>query len=175
MAQQQLSTAQHNARSYASAVSTSAAHPTSVSPMLGMERPSSQAIENNRALYFSRHAATRQLQRGITNQAIETTLGSGLSFTSDYSTTSISGITKVVRGRNGNIITVIENTDITKHDVTRNTRYREQFLLKEIEKDNDHAMCERADLYASGDLGGKDIQKSHSLFIRAARLQNSHA
>ena len=36
-------------------------------------------------------------------------------------------------------------------------------------------MCELADLYASGDLGGKDIQKSHSLFIRAARLQNSHA
>ena len=134
MAQQQLSTAQHNARFYASAVSTSAAHPTSVSPMLGMERPSSQAIENNRALYFSRHAATRQLQRGITNQAIEATLGSGLSFTSDYSTTSISGITKVVRGRNGNIITVIENTDITKHDVTRNTRYREQFYLKKLKK-----------------------------------------
>lgn len=82
---------------------------------------------------------------------------------------------RLLQIKKGIIITVNENTRNTKYDLLRTNKEQEQKLINKVNKNNDHAMCQLADLYLSGSLGNKDVTKAFDLFIRAANRGNSHA
>jgi TPR repeat protein len=114
-------------------------------------------------------------QREISHQNIHTAKQSGKKEEYKSTITYTNEATKVVSGKNGRVITVIENKRNTKFDLLQISKNKENKLIEKVKKNNDSAMCELAELYLSGDLGNKDINKAHNLLLRAADRGNSHA
>ncbi len=125
---------------------------------------------------FTHHAKERKTQREISDQSIETTLRSGIPLEHHDAVTHIDEDTQVVRGKNGRIITVLDNKRNTNYDILRVNKRREQQLINKAGRNNDAAMCELAELYLNGDLGERDVQKAKFWLLKAAdERKNSHA
>lgn len=128
---------------------------------------------------FSYHAKIRLAQREILPQVIEEVIENGEKLVNSVSTTHTDESTIVVTGKNNKIITLLENKRNTRFDLLNKTQLKEQKLLDNIQHNpkNDHAMCELAELYLSGELGNQNIKKAHELLLTAARRGkgNSHA
>ena len=141
------------------------------------------AVTQNNTSYrpqkFTTHAQERQNQREISSEAIQTVCKSGREMVHHESRTYINESTQVVTGKDGTVITVLENKRNTCFDMLRNTQFREKKLLQKIKfnKKNDVAQCELAELYLSGALGNREVQKAHELLLAAANngKGNSHA
>lgn len=128
---------------------------------------------------FTFHANARQIQRNISSKAIQNTHQTGMKMAHPESITYIDATTQVVTGADGTVITVMDNKRNTNFDLLRNTQSREIQLLKDIKfkKNNDHAMCELAALYLSGDLGNRKVKEAYTLLLSATQVGkgNSHA
>ncbi len=123
---------------------------------------------------FTPHALTRSQQRKISDNAIQDVWQGGEKLKQKESVTYIDETTQMVMAKNGTIITVGENKRNTRFDLLRISKDQEQSLIKEASfKDNDHAMCELADLYLSGKLGNRDVQKAYDWLLKAANKKNS--
>lgn len=121
------------------------------------------------------HARERQLARGISDKAIEDAIRHGTPVRSSQSTSYTTDFITVVAGQDGVIITLINNTDKLKNDITTRVNEVKKNLLIKIANNNDSAMCDLAELYLSGDLGKINVKKATSLLLRAAKLNSSHA
>ena len=92
------------------------------------------------------------------------------------STTYIDETTQVVTGKDGAVITVLGNKRNSNFDIMRFSKRKEEDLIRKAERNNDYAMCELAELYLSGELGARDVQKAYQwLLVAANRKGNSHA
>lgn len=137
---------------------------------------STLVFSNKNKFTFTHHGKERKTQRGISNRAVETTLHSGISLEHHDAVTHIDEDTQVVRGKDGRIITILDNKRNTKYDILRVNKRREQQLISKAERNNDAAMCELAELYLDGDLGERDVQKAKFWLLKAAdERKNSHA
>lgn len=122
------------------------------------------------------HAEIRKTQREISNSDIQTAKQSGTKEEHKNSTTYTNETTKVVSGKNGRVITVMENKRNTNFDLLKISEDKEKQLIKKITyQNNDTAMCELAELYLNGALGNREIKKAYDLLVRAADRGNSHA
>ena len=132
---------------------------------------------NTSANRYTFHAKVRKAQRNIKTKAINQALEGGNKLEAEESTTYIDETIQVVMAKDGKVITVNDNKRNTNFTLQNKTKQREKYLLKQIEtKHNDSAMCELAELYLKGDLGNREPQKAHDLFLRAANEKsNSHA
>lgn len=127
---------------------------------------------------FTAHAKLRQQQRGISSREVESVMTHGVALTAKTSTTFVDRSTVAVVAKDKQqVITVVENKRNTRFDMTRVSKAKEQALLEQIRRDkkNDHALCDLAELYLSGDLGDSDVKKAHELLLNAIKRNNSHA
>lgn len=125
---------------------------------------------------FTTHALIRREQRDISHQSINEAVKTGISLEHSGSTTHIDETTQVVTARNGKVITVVDNKRNSNFDAMRFSREKEQVLIRKAERHNDSAMCELAELYLSGELGTREVQKAYHWLLRAANdKKNSHA
>jgi uncharacterized protein len=132
--------------------------------------------QNNHSPFFSSHASLRQKQRNISNTHIDKAIERGEKLLSGESTIHLDESTQVVLGKRGDVLTVNNNMRNARFDLLQTSKERERKLLKEIElNNNDHAMCELAEIYLSGDLGNREVQKAYELLLNAAEKRNSHA
>lgn len=140
--------------------------------------PSNEIVTTNaHANCYTVHAKVRKAQRNIKTKAINQALEAGNKLEAEESTTYINETTQVVMAKNGKVITVNDNLRNTNFTLQNKTKQREQHLLEQVKtKCNDSAMCELAELYLKGNLGNREPQKAHDLFLRAANEKsNSHA
>ena len=128
-------------------------------------------------LKYTEHALTRMDQRNISQETIakvrhsgeKSDQGKGFSSHRDEDTL-------LILKQNKQVVTVIDNKRNTNYDLLRQTKSREKDLIKKATyQNNDYAMCELAELYLSGSLGPRDVQKAYDWFIKAANKNNSHA
>jgi len=140
-------------------------------------KPDARTSAHARGLLVSssHHADIRQAQRSITEKEKQYAIKYGKVIRSAESITYVTDTMTLVTSHDGHAITVINNTANAKHDITLNVSDREKYLLDEVEKNNDSAMCELAELYSNEILGRRNVQKAYSLFLRAAELNNGHA
>jgi TPR repeat protein len=141
--------------------------------------PANQSDTNNLSYqpqHFTSHAAVRQRQREISSDSINSAIQNGEKLEGAEANTYIDESTQVVMTKEGTVITLLENKRNTRFDISQRTKSKEESLLKKVERNNDYAMCELAELYLSGELGSREVKKAHDLLLRAAtRKQNSHA
>lgn len=124
---------------------------------------------------FTTHAKVRQAQRHIASKAIEATFAQGEAMASQEAVTHIDEDTQVVLSRTGSVITVQDNKRNAAYNLLHVSQAREQQLLAEVERQNDAAMCELAEIYLNGHLGNRELQKARELLVTAAKMGNSHA
>ena len=130
---------------------------------------------NHRSYIFSRHALMRKQQREISDQKITDVLCGGEKLVTTEAVTYINEITSIVM-KGEQVITVLDNKRNIKCDILYRSKEQESYLIKKAtEQNNDHAMCELAELYLTGELGSRDVQKAYNWLIRAASQRNSHA
>jgi TPR repeat protein len=134
-----------------------------------------KAPANNAQSRLTPHAALRKQQRDLSTADVKSTIIEGEKSTHGNATVHRNESHQVVTNDKGIIITVNENTRNTKYDLLRVNKEKEQQLINQANKNNDHAMCQLAEFYLSGELGNKDVKKAFDLFIRAANRGNSHA
>lgn len=128
-------------------------------------------------LNFSRHARTRQAERGISDDSVRTVIQSGVKLeTKDVITYIDQNFEVVCRVNDGKIITVIKNMHNVSCQLSERTIDKKKCLLVRAYKNNDSsAMCSLAEFYLKGELGKKDIKEAFNLFVRAANLSDCHA
>ncbi|XKL60948.1 hypothetical protein PGB90_008005 [Kerria lacca] len=132
---------------------------------------------HNDQLQFSYHARIRQAQRNITDDAVNAVMQSGEQMDWRDTKIYINEDIKVVFSQDSNtVVTVNKNTRNTRFQLSQYTKHKEQSLLYKanVQKDN-HAMCELAELYLTGQLGVQNIRKAYRLFEEAAHMGSSHA
>jgi len=130
----------------------------------------------NRQYFYTTHAMERKEQRGISEQSIDTACQVGVHLEHHDTTTYIDENTQVVMGNNGRIITTLDNKRNTRFDILKVSKEQEKQLLIKAKHNNDSAMCELAELYLSGNLGDREVDKAHFWLLKAANeRKNSHA
>ncbi|KAK9886322.1 hypothetical protein WA026_015834 [Henosepilachna vigintioctopunctata] len=128
-------------------------------------------------LKYSQHARNRQVQRDITDAAIDKVLQHGMAIDCKETKIIIDQNLKIVLSKKDNtVITVNKNIRNTRFQLSERTKQREQSLLYKVENYKDsNAMCELADLYLTAELGERNIDKVFMLYESAANKGNSHA
>ncbi|XP_072157950.1 uncharacterized protein [Bemisia tabaci] len=128
-------------------------------------------------LKYSRHAAERKEERGISQSSVNAALRQGLQVGAEESNIYYDEDTTVVcSSRDNCIVTVNKNTRNTRFKLSERTTEKLKSLQFKADIElNNHAMCELAQLYLSGELGERDVKKAVELFKRAASKGNSHA
>lgn len=144
-----------------------------------MREPNEPVERNsqNSALSFSRHVLIRKQQRDIDDDSIHATLKCGEQEIYGDSAICVDDKLKIVLSNNCNtIITVGKNTRNTRFDLSERTRAKAKSLLFQAKiRNNDHAMCELAELYLNGDIGERNVKEAYKLYEKAAQMGNSHA
>ncbi len=125
---------------------------------------------------LTHHAVVRKNQREISGEAIHAALQEGEKLPQSNHVVSLDENTKVVATKKGPVVTVSQNKRNTGSDLLRVSANQKKRLLKKATyANNDHAMCELAELYLSGTLGNREPHKALEWLLKASDKGNSHA
>ncbi len=136
---------------------------------------SGQMATNFESLSLSNHAVTRIQQRYISQRSLEEVFQEQNKSSYTESIIYIDEDIKMVTSCDHKVITALHNAGNTKFDLLAVSNKRKEYLLREVNHNNDHAMCELAELYLNEELGQKEVSKAYYLLIKAANMNNSHA
>lgn len=136
---------------------------------------SRQMATNCEGLSLSNHAVTRIQQRHISQRSLEKVVQEQNKSSYTESIIYIDEGIKMVTSCDHKLITALHNAGNTKFDLLAVSNKRKEYLLREVDHNNDHAMCELAELYLNEELGEKEVSKAYYLLIKAANMNNSHA
>lgn len=135
-----------------------------------------ESSSNSPSIPLTQHARMRKSQRDISGDAIHAALQDGEKLPQPSHVVSLDETTKVVATTKGSVITVSQNKRNTSSDLLRVNANQEKRLIKKATYgNNDHAMCELAELYLSGTLGNREPYKALEWLLKAADKGNSHA